>query len=399
MALGAPRPLLVPAADVLAKNMRAVETAIPSTSPTKGLMSTTTASPSQSKTDASADVRFRRAGADAPPNPVVVLVTRMLAKKSKENDEHRKSAINSIMQNVLPPLEKASSLASRLPDPTVLFLGLVLVVLLVDRYRPHWFAPLLLRIAVVFAFFPLFVVALLWKKTELFAKLREGQNPLSHPAEHRLDAFEAELIAREEQLKKDEEEFKKNREQLDELRKEIFKDPIAHQPHAIVVPSKKAAAMIAAGALGAGYDEDAAQEVETRRKEENLKKSREEWKQRAMDAELDKTETVDDIQKLEVHAATAYAKRTKELKTRATVGTGRPIDRLMGMGGLRKLSNSTRADDMSVNPRYSEASVASSANSTSSRKRLGLFRRRRRTTGASRDTVGTSPDIATPGSP
>lgn len=409
MALGsAARPLLVPAADVIAKNMSAYD---PYTSQSGDVdrnsssatflmaFGAVTEAESRSRTTT---VRFKAAKPDSKPNPLVQLFSRLFSAaptraSGNASDATAKSALVAKLAKLWPPLEKASTIASRLPDPTVLFLAFVLAVLLVDRYRPHWFQSILVKLAVILSFFPLLALALLWRKTELFAQLREGANPLSHPAEHMLDDLEAELKAREENVKKAEEKLNHNRAQLDALRKELAKDPNAADPNAIIVPSRKAAAMIAAGALGAGYDAEAAQAVEARRREESVKKSREEWRQKTEEVEKTASQTEESVQLLAHHASTAYEKRTREIKTRSST-TPKSGDRLKALkkspfGSLANRQNTE--DSVARLTRFSEHTNISQANSTSRRK-WGLFRRKRRSTNASSAGAGTQSLLSTP---
>lgn len=392
MALGSTaRPLLVPAADVLAKNMRAIESAQASSASTLQHSPSNTVSPTlfmglgtvseQEARVKRSKVRFRRATPDSKPNPIGAFFSRIFSSPPSDSTPSsrapQKSGLQESLEKLLPPLEKASAIASRLPDPTILILALVLTVLLVTRFRPHYLHSIIVKIGVILSFFPLFALALLWRKTELFAQLREGQNPLSHPAEHRLDGLEAELKEREEKVKCAEETLCKNRAQLDALRKELAKDPNSHDPDAVIVPSRKAAAMIAAGALGAGYDPEAAQAVEARRKEESVKRSREEWRMRTEKIEGSVEQTKESLRLMADHAATAYTKRTRELKSRNSSGPNK-AEKLMNLSRLSGAKN----DEEELGRRSSRQSERSTATSmgrsTSSRRKLGLFRRRRK---------------------
>ncbi|PXF47910.1 hypothetical protein BWQ96_02296 [Gracilariopsis chorda] len=409
MALGsAARPLLVPAADVIAKNMSSYDPyssqspdADQAASSATFLMSFGAVTESESRSRRHA-VRFKAAKPDSKPNPLVQLFHRLFSGASSQasgnaSDAACKSALAAKLAKLWPPLEKASAIASRLPDPTVLFLAFVLAVLLVNRYRPQWFQSILIKIAVILSFLPLFALAFLWGKTELFAQLREGVNPLSHPAEHMLDDLEAELKAREENVKKAEEKLYHNRAQLDALRKELAKDPNATDPKAIIVPSRKAAAMIAAGALGAGYDAEAAHAVEARRREESVKKSLEEWRQKAEEVEKTASQTEESVQLMVHHASTAYPKRTREIKTRSASGP-KSTDRLKALkkSPFSGLANRQNTDDSATHlTRFSEHTNASQANSTSRRK-WGLFRRKRRSTNASSAGAGSQSLLSTP---
>lgn len=396
------RPLLVPSADVLAKNMRAQDAArIPpavaaseaggASSGTRSTLINMGAATEDASREARTQIRFRRADDDQRPSPFAALFAKLFPKKKTEEEERdsdspdksEKSTVPKVLDKVLPGLEKASALATRLPNPVLLYLVLVLLVLIVAQARPHWLQPLIVKILVSFTFAPSFLLAALWKKTNLFVTLRKGQKLLSHPAEHCMDAFEAELIDREERVRKAEEELKKNRAKLDALRKELAKDPNAHNPDAIIVPSRKAAAMIAAGALGAGYDTEAAQAVEQRRREESVKRSREEWHARTEEVEDKADQMKESLKLMADHAGMAYRKRTRELKTKSGgPGNVMSVDRLKNLGkAVASLTKEgTGEDNLSQRAsRHSEVSAATStANSASSKKRVGFFKRKKR---------------------
>lgn len=215
--------------------------------------------------------------------------------------------------------------------------------------------------------------------------------------EHRLDGLEAELTAREQVLTAAEASLNESRKQLDDLRRELAKHPHAADAGTVLMPSRKAAEMIAAGALGAGYDPDAAHVVEAKRKEESVKKSREEWRAKAEETEGDVKQTKENLKRMADHAATAYNTRTKEIKTRSAGGSGRgpAVERLMSIN-LRKAIMTGHAES---EPRRSSLATVQSvegsvANSTGSRKRLALFRRRRRTTGATQDEDMSERDLS-----
>lgn len=414
--------LLVPAADVLAKNMRAQESArIPpaaaasdaggAPSGTRRTLIGMGAATEQSQNAIRSKILFRRAVSPPVPSPITTLLAKLFPKKpSPDASPSHKPPLPSPLAKLIPPLEKAAALASNLPDPTLLFLAQVLLVLLIEQFRPHWLSSLLAKVAIILSFLPLFLLALLWRKTELFATLREGQNPLSHPAEHRLDAQQDDLTRREAAVTAANAELAKNRAQLDALRKELAKDPHAADPAAIIVPSRKAAAMIAAGALGAGYDADAAHAVEQRRKEESVRRSREAWRVRTEETEVHGEEAQESLKLLADHAAKAYTKRTRELKSASGSGGGamKSAERLinlrkvvhvagafgMGMGiGGGKDEPVVIVEDDEATPavvrmassrvsRRSESITGSVANSTVSngRKRRNFFRKKKRST-------------------
>lgn len=395
------RPLLVPAADVLAKNMRALDAARipPATAASEAggapsgtrrtLIGMGVATEGASR-EARTQIRFRRAADDQGPSALAAFFAKLFPKKKNEderdapqaNEKSKKSAVRKMMNKLLPGLEKASAVATRLPDPMLLSLTFVLLILVVARVRPHWLQSLIVKIIVIIAFMPFFVLAALWQKTSMFVMLRKGQNLLSHPAEQCMDAFETELMEREERVRKAEEELKKNRAQLDGLRKELAKDPNAQNPDAVIVPSRKAAAMIAAGALGAGYDTEAAQAVEQRRRDESVKRSREEWRAKNEEVEGNSEQTKESLKLMANHAATAYRKHTRELKTKS--GGSGPAKGVEKLKNLRKAvaamkNEGTEEDSLGHGAsRHSEVSAATTANSVSSKKRLGLFKRKKR---------------------
>lgn len=398
------RPLLVPAADVLAKNMRAYEK-VSSSSPLHRVetesavnvfMKFGSKNEQKERFNAPAHVRFRADLPPSRPNPLTSLLSRLFKRTQRDatntdSDAPKKSALSSTLQKLWPQLESASAAISQLPDPSFIFITQVAFVLLFRRFRPHWFDILAVKLLTLTAFFPVFVLALLWRKNSLFALLKEGQNPQSHPAEHVMDDLEQQLESREEKLRQAEQMLIKNRAELDALRKELAADPNAGDPDAIIVPSRTAAEMIAAGALGAGYDAEAAQAVEERRREESVKKSREEWRQKAEDVEANSLQTERRVKRLQDHASTHYAKRTHEIKTRSATGL-RTNEKLKKVA-MPMLMNRANTDEGVVrNARYSERSVGSATHSTTGKK-WGLFRRKRRNTivsnsGGGRDEGG-----------
>lgn len=376
---GPAQPLLVPSADVIAKNMRAVEAARARSSPYDGvaaakknasLFDTTTTLEHQGNDgqvlfetphdhDASTfqlqQDKFTRLNDGNSSNPLALLARLFSKSKSTEgnraNNEdegttpsakrisalngNEPSAVWKLIAKAFRPLEKASTIVSKLPNPTIFFLALVFTVLVLDATRPHYVRSVAGRVIVIGTYALLLPVAMLWGKASMWSNLRQGRDPLSHPVDHYLDEYEASLKKREEEVKVAQEELKVNRAKLDELRRELAKDPNCRDPKAVLVPSRKAAAMIADGALGAGYDEERATEVERRRKLENVMRSRQEWRERTEQSDGDRKEISENLQMLVSHAATGYRKHTKELKMRATPGT--PRSGGTPLGSLRKV--------------------------------------------------------------
>lgn len=387
---GDARTLKVPPAGLLAKNMKALE----SSSGSKPLPSA--ASSAQHENAANyfmglgahietsqlsrdeKNIRFRKAPDDSQPNPIVTMISKLMNRskddsKANQKNTEEKPVPNKTMQKILPILENASSIVSRFPDPTMLYLILVLAVLLINRFRPHFLQPILAKIAIIVSFFPLFILAFLWRKSDLFVMIREGQSLLSHPAEHQMDGVEAALSKREEQIKTAQETLKKNRNQLDALRKELAKDPNAQDPEAIILPSQKAAEMIRDGALGAGYDEEAAQAVEQRRREESVKRGREEWKAKTEEADNNLAQTQQNVKKLEAHAATAYTKRTRELKSKSSIGPGKGIDRIAHVKKAMSLVRREEEENRRNSAQTERSNTFSTNNSSGSKRRLRFF--------------------------
>eukprot|EP00177_Eucheuma_denticulatum_P004114 GFKZ01007463.1.p1 GENE.GFKZ01007463.1~~GFKZ01007463.1.p1 ORF type:complete len:422 (-),score=74.41 GFKZ01007463.1:164-1375(-) len=351
-----------------------------------------------SNREARTQIRFRRATHHEKPSPLSLLLSKLFPKTPPQHPVNsartpappQKSKLRTLCEKLAPVLEKLALAVGKVPDPVLVFLLLATFVMALERLRPHWLRPIPVKILVTLSFLPVLVLAAVWRKTELFTKLREGANPLSHPAEHLLDPVEAHLKQREESVRREEEQLKKNYAQLDALRKELAQDPHARDPDAVIVPSRKAAAMIAAGALGAGYDAEAAQAVEQRRREESVKRSREEWRARTEQAEDNVEQTHESLKLMADHAATEYRTRTKELKTKsATSGPIKGTERLMKR--VTSMSREEGGEDSEVNrlSRQSEQSGAgSTATSTASKKRRSLFRRRRRQASSVEETNG-----------
>ena len=385
------RTLKVPPAGMLAKNMKALKSS-------SGLKSVPAASSSAQHENAANyfmglgahietsqlnrnanSIRFRKAPDDSQPNPIVAMISKLINRskdgsKANQKNNEEKPVPNKTIQKMLPILEKASAIISRFPDPTMLYLSLVLTILLINRFRPHLLHSIIVKIALIVSFFPIFIIAFLWRKSDLFVMIREGQSLLSHPAEHQMDGVEAALSRREEEIKAAQETLKKNRNQLDALRKELAKDPNAHDPEAIILPSQKAAEMIRDGALGAGYDEEAAHAVEQRRREESVKRGREEWKAKTEEADNNLAQTQQNVKKLEAHAATAYTKRTREIKTKTSIGPGKGIDRIANVKKAMSFGSKREEEENRRNSAQSERSnTFSTNNSGGSKRRLRFF--------------------------
>lgn len=401
-ALGPPssaRPLLVPAADVLAKNMRAQENyghsesmtsrSYPSSPFFMGLGSEPAA---RKFSERQTNARFQRA-TPSRPNPLLALISRMFssnrnaAVKTSDNDENTPT----VAVKMATSCEKAAALLSRAPDPTLIFLVEMLLVLLIQRIRPRLFdilgvqilSPLLLLLPLILAFF--------WRHTQLFKMIREKKSVLTHPAEHRLDGAEADLAAREQRLRAAQDTLKKDHSRLDELKKELVKTGDLYNSINIIIPNRKAAELIVAGALGPGYDAITAHEVEVRRRLENVQKCRQQWRQRVEEHDDNRLLTAESMKLLASHVSTAYSKKTKELKMQSNNGTG-PSDILSQIKRVTDTANPIRG--LEGIRRHTMQSDRSAGVSVDSRRRLTLFRRKRRDTapvlGSSRNPQGTT---------
>lgn len=266
-----------------------------------------------------------------------------------------------------------------------------LAILILRWVRPNWLKPLVVRIPLSILLFIPVLLSALWKRGGLFTIIREGRPLRTHPAELRLDGPEAEVRAREIEVEKALETLRKNEAKLDALKKELAKEGNARNADGQIIPSRRAAEMIAAGALGTGFDAETAAEVEQRRREENVRRSREEWRARAELAEED-YEMKERLRLLADHAATAYTKRTKELKTRTSPGGATFTDKIGS--NLRNKINAGRSaalrqfdEDHFRMSRHSERSMpVSGGGGSTSRRRLTFFRRKRRDTAPELDT-------------
>lgn len=214
--------------------------------------------------------------------------------------------------------------------------------------------------------------------------LKEDRHLTTHSAELRLDHPESDVQARDKAVEKALELLHQNEAKLDALKKELAKEGNARNDDGQIVPSRRAAEMIASGALGAGFDAQTAAEVEHRRREENVKRSREEWRVRVeMVEQQDDDEMKQSLKLLADHAATAYTKRTKDLKTKISP-TSNKADKLNSLKKMVQAAAAVRALEEEARrvDRHSERSMPVSGRdvSGSSRRRLTLFRKNRRET-------------------
>lgn len=406
------RPLLVPAADVLAKNLRAQEhargargftsTSASDTVASSLLMNLGAKSESSELVAKNKQARFQRASTKSGLASTIMLsVSRLLAGKSTDKKAPSSASVSENkpagpprFAKLMPPLEKASTITSRLPSPMMIFLAVSVFIILIDRVRPRWLHFVPVQVCLTLLLFVPLILAVVWRHGDLFSMIREGCSLFTHPAEHRLDGVEGELKVREEQIRNALDTLKKNQGKLDSLRKELSKPGNLLNGDGCIVPSRKAAVMIADGALGAGFDPVSAHEVEQRRREENMKRWRAEWRAKTDQMDWNNDDSKDDFEKqMEDHAHTAYPKRTKELKTKASP-TGGKSDKF----NFRNMVASARALDDKVRrtSRHSEG-VPSGAGSSLGHRRLSLFRRRRRETAPeldSRLTMSETPNIS-----
>lgn len=252
---------------------------------------------------------------------------------SEQNEDPRSKLQNQLSdagRKALPTLEKTAVVVSNAPDPTIFYLVEIFGLLLIYVSRPHWLeASPLVPIAAVAFFILLLPVSVIWRKTDFIASLREGQNPLVHPAEDAIGDLEADLDAREKEIARQNASLKRSRRQLEDLKKELAKD-LAVTPDSFVVPNKRASELIAAGALGPSYDQRTTEAAEAIRKAESKAKAQREWRQKADETEDTSDETREQIQNLVVHASKVYSARTKEIRVRTQVGSTNPAASVVG---------------------------------------------------------------------
>lgn len=389
------RPLYVPPADVLAKNLRAQElargargftsTSASDTVASSLLMNLGAKSESSKLAARNKQARFQRASSKKGlPSTVMLAVSRLLAGKasadkqaSSSSSTHETKSSPPRFAKMMPPLEKAANISSRLPSPMMIFLAISVFIIVLDRVRPRWLHLVPVQVLMTLLLVIPLVLAIVWRHGDLFHMIREGCSLFTHPAEHRLDGVEGELNVREERMRNATASLKKNQAKLDTLRKELSKPGNVLNGDGCIIPSRKAAVMIADGALGAGFDPVSAHEVEQRRREENMRRWRAEWKSKTDQTDWSNDETKENLERqMEDHAHTAYSKRTKELKTKASP-TGGKSDKF----NFRNMVAAARDFENNVRraSRHSEG-LPSGAGSSNDRRRMSLFRRRRRET-------------------
>lgn len=383
----AARPLLVPAADILAKNKRAQEqhgrkeglsSTTDPTSPTL-FLGFSSISDSRKLSERQKNARFRRATPSGP-NPLAALLSKLLSfskRSTSTNTTQNTENTPSTAVKVATACKKVATISSRAPDPTIIALVETMLILIVKRFRPHWFDYLGVKVLTPLLLVVPLILAIFWRKAEFFKMIREEKSILTHPAEHRLDGLEAELNAREQRVRAAEETLKKDRLMLDDLKKELRKKGNIVNSDGIIVPSRRAAEMIVAGALGPGYDPATAHEVENRRRLENVQKCRQQWRQLAECSHQDVDKTRESLQLLAAHAARAYSDQTKALKIQ-TGNANSPSDKLAEFKKIISTVNPARGSEDSR--RNTMQSDRSTGDSTDSRRRITFFRKKRRDT-------------------
>lgn len=345
-ATSSPRRLLVPAADVLAKNRRAAEQGVlgsPTNQDSNSLSSTSflmglgvnsesVASKHKKHEQQNHQARFQSASAlfsaeAAASNKSLSPFKYILSKFSKSKSKSKKDGNNEVKKpsKLLRTLEKASNLISdKLPNPILELLLFCLLVLFLKKYKQKLMQIVYTKIILIFALFIPLLHSIIYKKSELYKLLQDdSQYVITHSTDHKYDVSEMELSKREEDVQNALETLSKNEDKLDMLKKELNKLGNLKNLDGQIIPSRKAAEMIVAGALGAGIDAETAQQVEQRRKEENMKRSRDEWKSRVDNIGIeDEFEVKENLKILANHAALPYDKRTKDIKNRSNPNNG-----------------------------------------------------------------------------
>lgn len=384
------RPLLVPAADVLAKNMRAqeqhsqYEQVCETNIPTQFFLGVAM-SHAQKFSKRQKHARFQRA-APSVSNPLFSLGTKIITFFSKQSSSP--STISTDTQ-MAPPLtvkvatfcEKISGIVSNLPHPTIIFLAESLIVLSIRKMRPHWFDILAVQIVFPIILLVPLVLAVFWRRSELFKMIRDQHAIFSHPAERRLDSVDAALTAREQLVLAAQKCLKRDNEQLAQLKKVLKEKDNIVNADGIIIPSRKAAVLIVNGALGAEYDMRTGQGTELQRRLENVQKFREQYRKLVEDSESLKENQ--GLHLMNEHASMEYSEKTKELKLHSSNGNN-----ASEKGGKWKtLGNSLKFVHLVEEARRTTLQNKRVAReSTDMRQRKTLFRRNRRESEPVRDT-------------
>lgn len=304
----------------------------------------------------------------APPGPLAALISKLFDGKKKGGAEADKV----VREKVLPAVEKAAVVISKAPDPTVFVLAVVLAGMGAYVFKPEvlgWLRWVGLAGGFVGVWGIIMPVVALWGRTDMFAMMREGSNPFYHPQEGVMDGMEEDLAEREAKVLEGLKNLKEGRRKFEDLKEALAKDDAYDMPGALIVPSKKAMALIKDGALGdCSYRASDEEAIEAKRKRDAKLRGQAEWKIRNEEAETVVEETKENIKRLVNHASSAYPERTKQLKSKAGGGGGQSMgpDRLRAkaggalssLPGRRKVgqANSTRSS-----PPASPGSSAASA--------------------------------------
>lgn len=325
----ASEPLLVPSADVTAKNLRASlhNRTASGTYDSDGRMQRRAMSildkvvgpNTVENVDKDAPPKFTRLVDDTP--SMLTQLKSFIYRVRTSGKSGKKAAKKSASGETNPVYRALGKLCdvieySPLP-PMVYFLGVLFLIIVLKLFEPvrllkkFPYIPQLLEVLLVLSG----VIAILWKRSRVFYTLAKGDSPYKHPIDSCLEPYHEHITERAERIKLENAELAENHAQLDALRKELAKDPAAHIPGSVLKPSRKAANMIRDGALGAGYDAEKAAEAEEMRKRERQRESHKLWREKSVSVGNDDAEMVEKL--IISHAATGYRKHTKELKMRA----------------------------------------------------------------------------------
>ncbi len=336
---GAPARLLVPSADVTAKNLRATLHAYSASKSTynydsdgrlqrraMSIFDKLTSTPRP--VDDGERPKFFRLVDDTPS-----LLTRFRAfitrLKSQRAESKKKRVVGE--SKALRILARICELIDYCPIPPMsLFLGSVFTTVMVNILRPSFalrfeWMPSVLDGCIIFSTLLCFA----WKRGPVLRAINRNESPYRHPIDDALEPYAEYIEEKHAAVKAGNEELKTNFAQLDALRRELARDPAAADKNAILKPSQRAKAMIEAGALGAGYDAEKAAEAERIKKEESLRRSHQLWRERSGNNEVDEA-----IEKLKSFAATGYRMKTKELKQRAAPRPVPPAVAALRRGGV-----------------------------------------------------------------
>ena len=320
---GAPARLLVPSADVTAKNLRATLHAHSASKSTynydsDGRLQRRAVSIFDKLTSGSRPVddgdqppKFSRLVDDTP--SIFARLRAFISHLKSQRAEAKKKRVAG-ESKAIRMIARICEFVDYCPIPPLsLFLGSVFTTVMVNILHPSYalrfeWVPSVLDGCIIFSTLLCFA----WKRGPVLRAYNRNEQPYRHPIDDALEPYAEYIEAKQAAVKAGNEELKTNFAQLNALRRELARDPAAKDRNAVLKPSERAKAMIEAGALGAGYDAEKAAEAERIKKEESLRRSHQLWRERSGNTELD-----DALEKLENHAATGYRMKTKELKLRA----------------------------------------------------------------------------------